>query len=70
MSDIEPGDKVLARSAFGSLLPKIAVSGPVEGHDFMVVWVTTQEEWEVAQAEGRDPNAEPWPVEDVSVRQE
>lgn len=64
---ITPGTHVLARDAFGQLLKRRAVSGPVQGHDFEVVWVCREEEWEAAQAEGREPDAVPWPAEDVRV---
>jgi hypothetical protein len=37
------------------------------GEDFAVVWVCRPEEWEQAQAEGREPEGVPWPIEDVRV---
>jgi hypothetical protein len=39
----------------------------VRGEDFPVVWVAREEEWEAAQAEGREPNAVPWPADDVRL---
>ncbi len=62
---IEPGTRVLVRSATGELLPRIASSDVVRGEDFPVVWVCREEEWKAAQAEGREPDAVPWPAEDV-----
>jgi hypothetical protein len=62
---IAPGSKVLARSAFGDLLPKRATSGPTEGVDFEVIWLCSEAEWEAAESEGRDPDARPWPTEAV-----
>lgn len=62
---ISPGDHVVTVDAFGRERSKVAVTGAVRGGDFVVVWVATPEEWEAAQAEGREVSALPWPVEDV-----
>jgi len=62
---IEPGTEVLVRTADGQLLPRRAVTDIVRGEDFPVVWVTREEEWNAAQAEGREPDAVPWPADDV-----
>jgi len=62
---INVGDHVLARTADGKDLPRRAVSEVIEGEDFPVVWVTTEEEWDEAQAHGNRPDAWPWPAEDV-----
>jgi hypothetical protein len=67
LDEIQPGAQVRARTAFGDELPKVAVSGVTEGHDFRVVWVTTPAEWSAAQREGRQPTADPWPAEDVRI---
>ncbi|MBA3746338.1 MAG: hypothetical protein H0W96_02465 [Solirubrobacterales bacterium] len=61
------GQLIEVRDAFGQTLPRVA-TGPVDpGYDFAVVWACRAEEWDAAQAEGRDPDATPWPIEDVSV---
>ena len=65
--DIHQGDKVLARSAIGEELPRIAISGVVAGHDFEVVWVCKEEEWQAAIRENRQPDALPWPAGDVRL---
>ncbi len=65
MTMIEPGSKVLARSAFDELLERRAVTGVQAGHDFPVVWVCPEDEWQRAQAEGRTPEGLPWPAEYV-----
>jgi hypothetical protein len=62
---IQPGSTVLARTAFGDELTRIAQTGVEMGRDFLVVWVTVPQEWEKAQAEGREPDSVPWPAEDV-----
>lgn len=61
------GQPIEVRDAFGEALHRIA-TGPVDpGYDFAVVWACREEEWEAAQAEDREPDATPWPIEDVSV---
>lgn len=65
---IKPGMSVLVRTASGQAIERRAVSGvEEEGHDFPVVWVTTEEEWAEAQGNGHHPEARPWPAEDVVV---
>lgn len=63
--EIERGDAVGVRTAFGTMLERVALRGVEKGHDFPVVWVATREEWEAANAEGREPEGLPWPAEDV-----
>jgi hypothetical protein len=70
MSTIDPGSRVLATSASGEQLERRAITGPVDGDDFRVVWVCREEEWVAALNEGRDPEGIPWPVEDVQVAAE
>jgi hypothetical protein len=62
---IQPGSTVLARTAFGDELVRIAHTGVEMGRDFLVVWVVAPHEWEMAQGENREPDATPWPAEDV-----
>jgi len=64
---IERGTPVVVRDALGDELRRIALGPPKRGEDFPVVWVCRVEEWEAARAEGRDPDAVPWPREDVHV---
>jgi hypothetical protein len=65
--DITPGDPVVVRTATGTELQRVATTEPVMGHDFVVVWVSTPEEWQAAKASGAEPEAFPWPVEDVRL---
>lgn len=62
---IATGASVLARTAFGEELPRVAVGAPERGHDFLVVRVCTEKEWAEAASEGREPSSTPWPAEDV-----
>lgn len=64
---ITAGIRVDAVDASGRRLRRRAVSGVVPGHDFQVVWICREEEWQLAQSEGREPDAVPWPAEDVQV---
>lgn len=63
---IRPGDAVIVSSATGDLRRR-AVTGPVPGQDFTVVWLCSEEEWFAASEAGREPHAVPWPVEDVQL---
>lgn len=65
METIRKGDQVVITDAFGQEKSRRAASGVVDGHDFPVVWVCREEEWSAAIAEGRSPDAVPWPAEDV-----
>jgi hypothetical protein len=61
---VKPGDLVDAVSTTGTLR-RVAVTNVVRGHRFPVVWVCAVEEWEQANLEEREPDAVPWPAEDV-----
>lgn len=65
--NIAPGNHLLARTATGKKVPRRAVSGVVNGDDFLVVWVCGEEEYEEAQREGREPDAVPWPANAVEL---
>jgi hypothetical protein len=67
MAMIEPGSRVLARSAFDELLERRAITGVQPGRDFPVVWVCSEQEWQDARAQGREPEGLPWPAEDVQL---
>lgn len=67
MRDILPGQRVVVRDAFGHILDRVAVTGVVRGHDFPIVWVSHGDEWAAAEAEGRDPDAVPFPADDVAA---
>jgi hypothetical protein len=65
MPNIEPGKRVSVTDWRGQTHERTALSEPVQGTDFMVVWACRPEEWDAARAEGRDPEGLPWPAEDV-----
>lgn len=65
LSDVQPGSAVIVRDASGKFLSKIATTGVVEGSSFLVVWVARPEETALAAVSRRDPDAVPWPAEDV-----
>jgi hypothetical protein len=67
---IQPGTEVVVRTADGESLLRRATSGVEWGSTFEVVWVCKQEEWEAASAEGRYPDAMPWPADAVTLHRE
>ncbi len=56
--EIKHGALVEVITATGSTVPMRALGGPEMGRDFAVVWVCTEEDWEVYE----DPEGIPWPV--------
>lgn len=65
LAQVGVGTPVVVRDAFGKYLRRIARTGVVRGHDFLVIWVARAEELEAAKAERRDPQTMPWPAEDA-----
>ncbi len=65
--ELERGTAVLARDVGGRMLRKRALTGVVAGSNFDVVWVCREEEWDAARREGREPDAVPWPADDVAL---
>ena len=64
---IERGDAVTVRTAFGDVLERVALGGVEMGRDFPVVWVCTREEWEARETENDLLDGLPWPANDVEV---
>ena len=67
MTSIERGTRVIVRDAFGQELERRALSGVEPGDTFAIVWACREDEWMEAEADGREPDATPWPAEDVRV---
>lgn len=72
---IEPGDLVWARNVTGVLLPRRAITGPMSGHDFPVIWVCAENAYEESRRHLYPPErgdfdapGAPWPMEDVTPR--
>jgi len=63
--EIVAGQEIEVRDAFGQTLRRRALTGVEPGDTFPVVWAAREEEWVAARAEGREPEATPWPAEDV-----
>jgi hypothetical protein len=61
------GDLIDVTTASGDIVRMRAMNGPVQGHDFPVVWVCTEDEWERATARNEEPDGIPWPLEAVDV---
>ena len=60
-----PGERVRVRDSKGRIHERVAISGPVQGQDFIIVWACHPAEWEAALAADREPDGVPWPAEDV-----
>lgn len=67
MGDFQRGDWITADAADGVRRELRALGGVVAGGDFAVVWACSPAEWDAAEAEGREPEGIPWPVEDVAA---
>gem|GEM_PF-2165107 len=65
MFTVLEGQLVTVRTADNRLLPRRAVTGVVEGHDFLVVWVCTDREWQRGSVGVAPALAIPWPAADV-----
>lgn len=67
MTEIEQGRRVRARTADDSWVTLRATTGVEPGHDFPVVWVLEEDQWEAALAgqTSAQEKALPWPAEDV-----
>ena len=65
---IKPGALLAATTASGAVVQMRAIGVPVRGHDFPVVWVCTEQEYETAKAAGvdhADMGGIPWPLDAV-----
>jgi hypothetical protein len=67
LDQLQRGDLIEVTDAAGTVRVKRAF-GPVTDRGFFpVVWACREEEWQAAEAEGREPVGMPWPAEDVRV---
>lgn len=64
MESIQPGSRTQVVDAFGRVREKVALSDVRDGREFPIIWLCEPSEWEAAQAEGREPRADPlaWPA--------
>jgi hypothetical protein len=67
MIETSEGQLIEVQDAFGNQLRRVALGSVDPGYDFAVVWACREEEWTAAQAEGREPESVPWPIEDVTI---
>jgi hypothetical protein len=65
--DIQPGILLEATTATGEHVHLRAISAAVQGRDFAVVWVCSDQEYERALSAGDDPDGIPWPLDAVRV---
>ncbi len=64
---ITRGTHLLATTASGAEVPMRALGEPVEGRDFPVVWVCTEEEFDRSHRAGEEADGLPWPLDAVRV---
>lgn len=62
------GDRVIVRTAEGTLVPRVAVSGIIQGAWFPVVLVCKAEDW--PDANGDRSKSVPWPADAVELATE
>ncbi|WP_066914364.1 hypothetical protein [Mycobacterium interjectum] len=62
---IERGDLLDVTTASGAIVRMRAMNVPVQGRDFPVVWVCTEQEWDRATASDEEPDGIPWPLDAV-----
>lgn len=55
------GTQVKVVTALGVEVVMRALSGPEPGHDFEVVWVATEADFNEAERTDQDPDGIPWP---------
>lgn len=69
MDAIEVGLGIEVTDAFGHTYRKRALSAVEDAGRFPVVWACSEEEWESAQREGREPEPElfPWPLASIEA---
>lgn len=60
---ISRGDIVEATTASGTVVALRALGAPVQGRDFPVVWVCTEDEWRRVQEHGDEADGLPWPLD-------
>ena len=65
--EITAGVTLEVTTASGARVKMRALGAPTQGHDFLVVWVCTEHEYERAQAEGDEPDGLPWPLNAVRL---
>jgi hypothetical protein len=66
MISISIGQRINVTTADGRRLAKIAVSGPVDGDDFRIVWVCKPEDWPMDITSVNNYKTMAWPIEAVS----
>lgn len=66
MRQVCVGDSVTVADADGKRLRRVAVTGPMDGDDFRVVWVCKPEYWPSERDSITRLNSIAWPVEYVS----
>jgi hypothetical protein len=65
--EIRAGTLLDCETAGGGRVHMVALGSVIQGYDFPVVWVCTQEEFARAQEEGDEADGLPWPYSSLRV---
>lgn len=65
--DIDVGAVLDATTSSGTTVRLRAISKPMKGSDFPVVWLCTEEEFERSRAAGDEADGLPWPLDAVRL---
>lgn len=65
--EIRAGALLDCETAGGGHVHMVALGSVVQGQDFPVVWVCTEEEFSRSQQTEDEPNGLPWPLASVQV---
>jgi len=64
---IEPGMVLEAKTAGGEEIQVRALGRPIKGHDFPIVWVCTEDEFQRSQESDTEADGIPWPLDAIRV---
>jgi hypothetical protein len=63
--NIKRGDLVEATTASKGIVRMRALGRPMQGYDFPVVWLCTEDEWARATAAHEEPDGIAWPLDAI-----
>lgn len=66
--ELTKGQAIKVRTAYGDRVPMRVVGGPELGHDFEIVWVCTDDDYNASHGNPSEEDLIPWPtsaIEDV-----
>lgn len=67
MRPVRNGDLVCVSTADGATLNRRAITGPIDGDDFRVIWVCKEQDYTTDRNDLKPVSAMAWPVEAVAL---